>query len=415
MARKGSNAGKLAGKNIVVFSDGTGQEGGAGNNTNVYKLFQMIEDRTPEQIAFYDAGIGTGWRKVSAAVGMGITKNIFECYQFISDNYQWGDRIFLFGFSRGASTVRSLSGFIARFGILPSSRPDLIEKAWKIYKIKDEGQRERRAVDFLNRNVTTWANIDFLGVWDTVVALGLPIKLLDGVLNRIPWFQHSHHDLRLSPCVHHAYHALSIDEDRKTFRPTIWQTELGGESELGEVYFDPRDGDEGEQTAKDRKQTVKQVWFCGVHTDVGGGYRETGVSDISLVWMLERARDASVLEHPLRVFPYHSVTVEQNIEDAIHSERQTTWDQLIYPEGLRQWDASKGGKLILHASVLERKRGKAGGDNLAYKASVFDTASGRDLIEAGEYEVEPWDEKLPLYGIPIEIGYRSNRTPGFEA
>ena len=120
-------------KNIIVFSDGTGQEGGKGNNTNVYKLFNMIEDRTENQVSFYDRGLGTGWRKITGNVGgMGISKNIRECYEFIFENYQAGDNIYLFGFSRGATTVRSLSAFIHLFGILPKSRPELIKDLMKL-------------------------------------------------------------------------------------------------------------------------------------------------------------------------------------------------------------------------------------------------------------------------------------------
>jgi len=127
-------------KNIIIFSDGTGQEGGRGNNTNVYKLFNMIEDRTENQIIFYDRGLGTGWRKFTGNVfGMGISKNILECYEFLFKNFYSGDHIFLFGFSRGATTVRSLSGFIHMFGILPTSRPELIKRAYKIYKKKKKG------------------------------------------------------------------------------------------------------------------------------------------------------------------------------------------------------------------------------------------------------------------------------------
>ena len=116
-------------KNIVIFSDGTGQEGGEGHNTNIYKIFNMLEDRTSRQVTFYDRGLGTGWRKISGnAFGAGISKNIKECYQFIFENYESGknnepnDQIYLFGFSRGAATVRSLSGFIHEFGILPKTR-----------------------------------------------------------------------------------------------------------------------------------------------------------------------------------------------------------------------------------------------------------------------------------------------------
>ena len=97
-------------KNIVVFSDGTGQEGGKKNNTNVYKLFNMIEDRTQRQIAFYDRGLGTGFRKLTGNMsGAGISKNICECYKFIFDNYEAEDRIFLFGFSSPITPFRIIS------------------------------------------------------------------------------------------------------------------------------------------------------------------------------------------------------------------------------------------------------------------------------------------------------------------
>jgi len=119
-------------KNIVVFSDGTGQEGGEGADTNIYKLFKMVENRTKSQITFYDRGLGTGFRKIGGSVfGAGISHNIKECYRFIFDNYEAGDSIYLFGFSRGSTTVRSLSSFIHLFGILPKSRPELIDKAYK--------------------------------------------------------------------------------------------------------------------------------------------------------------------------------------------------------------------------------------------------------------------------------------------
>ena len=140
-------------KNIVVLSDGTGQEGGKGNNTNVYKLFNMVEDRTENQITFYDRGLGTGWRRFTGNVaGMGISQNIFECYKFIFDNYMAGDDIFLFGFSRGATTVRSLSAFIHLFGILPKARPELIKQAYRIYRISDSVKRKQHADDFVSRH-----------------------------------------------------------------------------------------------------------------------------------------------------------------------------------------------------------------------------------------------------------------------
>jgi len=129
-------------KNIVVLSDGTGQEGGVGYNTNIYKIFNIIEDRTPRQIVFYDPGLGTaGAELLKQVTGYGISKNIQDCYKFIFEHYESGDQIYLIGFSRGAATVRSLSNFIHYFGILPKSRPELIKQAYDIYKIEDEKKR----------------------------------------------------------------------------------------------------------------------------------------------------------------------------------------------------------------------------------------------------------------------------------
>lgn len=384
------------GKNIVVLSDGTGQEGGEGNNSNVYKMFQMIEDRTNAQIAFYDPGLGTGWRKFSGnAMGAGISQNVLDCYGFISDNYKWGDRIFLFGFSRGATTVRSLSGFIARFGILPHSRPELARKAWKIYTISDDDRRNAKAKSFISRNTTTWCNIDFVGVWDTVSALGVPYPGVNAILDRIPGLRHSFHDLKLSASVRHAYHAMSIDENRRDFAVTPWHTEHNGESLLREVYVDPRDGDSGEQT--DRTQTVDQVWFSGVHTDVGGGYAESGLSDISLAWMIDRAVDADVLDQPLRLFPYSSVVLDQKVDDRMHDERGTWLKERLFREGGRSWDRSKCGKPVVHASVLERETGI---DDRPYRPWILEEF-GPD-----EYEIAAWDNKGSFYNIPIEVDYR---------
>src|SRR3972149_792279 len=113
-------------KNIVVLSDGTGQDGGRGHDSNVYKLYRMLEDRTENQIVYYDQGLGTDWRRVSGnAFGVGFSQNIVELYRFIFENYNAGDKIFLFGFSRGAATVRSLASFIHYFGILSKSRATL--------------------------------------------------------------------------------------------------------------------------------------------------------------------------------------------------------------------------------------------------------------------------------------------------
>ena len=336
-------------KNIVIFSDGTGQEGGKGHNTNIYKLFNMIEDRTPRQIAFYDPGLGTGIHRLTGNVGgFGISRNIQQCYRFLFEHYEAGDKIFLFGFSRGAATVRSLSGFLHYFGILPKSRPELIAKAYGIYMIKDEGKRKAKAAAFLKDHHNMWTKVEFIGCYDTVAALGLPIKGLSVLLDGIPGFRHRFHNFRLSETIKHAYHALAVDDERKTFHPVLWEKQT-------EAW-----------------QTVKQVWFSGMHTDVGGGYKEQDLSDIPLVWLTRQA-----IGHGLLIYPKHMIDPHEDAQGVMHDSRGT-WLTSLYRRERRRWDASTHGKPVVHASVLERHENAPG----AYHPWILKM----------DHDVEPWEQ-----------------------
>lgn len=336
-------------KNIVVFSDGTGQEGGKGANTNIYKLFNIIEDRTQQQISFYDAGLGTGWRKISGNVsGAGISKNIIECYTFIFENFEAGDQIYLFGFSRGAATVRSLSSFIHYFGIIPKSRPELIKQAYKIYEISDDNERKKKASEFVARHHTMWTRIRFLGCYDTVAALGLPIKPLSVLINKIPGMQHKFHNFRLNESVENAYQALAIDDERETFHPVLWDADT--------LDY----------------QTIKQVWFCGMHTDVGGGYDEQDLSDVSFVWMKNMA-----VNHGLRIYPKNTLAVNGNVNGYMHNSRGEGWTKL-YRKKQRSWDTLRPDKPVVHESVLQRINNTENKAEPAYKPWILEL----------EYEVE---------------------------
>ena len=343
-------AGRM-GKNIIVFSDGTGQEGGKGNNSNVYKLFNIILDRSPKQIAFYDRGLGTAWWKnVAKATGWGISQNIRDCYQFIFDNFESGDEIFLFGFSRGATTVRSLSSFIHYFGILPKARPELIKQAYKIYRIGDREIRKAKAEAFIARNHTMWCKIRFLGVWDTVAALGVPVRGLDAIIDRVPFFKHSFHDLQLSESVVHARHALAIDDERLSFHPTLWDAEIG------------------------KDQTMKQVWFCGMHTDVGGGYKEPELSEIALDWMRREA-----MEHGLEI--YNERKLAGDADGKMHDSRGN-WRSRLYRHAVRSWPTKTHGKPRIHAGALDRKLNRHNKADPAYMPWILDGSS--------DYDIEPW-------------------------
>jgi uncharacterized protein (DUF2235 family) len=338
-------------KNIVIFSDGTGQEGGKGHDTNIYKMFNMVEDRTTKQIAFYDRGLGTGWRKISGLIGgFGISKNIRECYEFIFNNFQAGDQIFLFGFSRGAATVRSLSSFIHYFGVLPKSRPELIKKAYSIYKENNEEKRKRRAEEFIEKHHTMWTRIKVLGCYDTVAALGLPYKTASAILDGIPGFRHKFHNFQLSETVENAFHALAIDDERKTFHPVLWESEC--------LAY----------------QKIQQVWFAGMHTDVGGGYEEQTLSNIPLVWMIQKA-----IELGLRIYPGHDVKINEDQDGFMHDSRRSLIGKL-YRRKQRFWPESRTDKPVVHQSALERKKNQKNENNPKYAPWITQL----------EYDVEPW-------------------------
>ncbi|MBC8335077.1 MAG: DUF2235 domain-containing protein [Anaerolineales bacterium] len=411
-------------KNIVILSDGTGQEGGRGHDTNVYKLFRMLEDRTDQQVVFYDEGLGTDWRKISGNIaGAGMRKNILQCYQFIYENYNAGDKIFLFGFSRGAATVRSLANFIDYFGILPKSRPELIKKAYALYRIGreekiiekvEEAPENQNLMDFATQGIQNlrdlgdifmrgrslntkaekfihqhpnqWASIEFLGVWDTVPALGLPGAVIDTFVNIIPGWRHRYHDFTLHSSVRNAYHALSIDDDRKWFHPTIWD------------WYDKK------------YQKVEQVWFSGSHTDVGGGFDESGLSDISLEWMVQKA-----VSHGIRLFlrssKYWNFCVAPDPTDQIHLPREGGGK--IYPGKQRYWP--KGvektfGIPKVHESVFERvKRVEGYQPWILQKFSKTQKESSNKIFEyEGEkasirdYDESSWQEQFEIEGDEIK-------------
>ncbi len=322
-------------RNIGIFSDGTGQAGGANpiNWTNVYRLFMATREADPAgQICFYDPGLGSNpdegeirgpFRRfkdlLAQATGYGITDNIIDCYAALLCAYRPGDRIFLFGFSRGAYTVRSLGGVLALCGVpggfAEVTRWDGFSEAIKaeevralatsavkdVYMIEDAAARAGAATAFRQRHDTQPAPPFFVGVWDTVRALGFPgIGSLPG--------RHKFHDAILNRQVAHGRHVLAIDENRQVFAPELW---------------DEREAPPGQ---------IRQVWFAGVHTDIGGGYGlQMGLSDLSLGWMIAEAR---AIAHPLIVEPRLIAELRPDALGRQHDERKTSW--LPWSEGTRE-------------------------------------------------------------------------------
>lgn len=273
-------------KNIAVFCDGTWNRADQTTNgrpcpTNVLRLFEStrLEDKKQNpQLVHYIAGIGTrrSERITGGGFGFGISDNIKNGYQFIVSNYDKGDRIFLFGFSRGAYTARSIAGLIHNVGILNRNELHRANEAYRNYKDRSAEWHPDSAAsqDFRRQYTHRDEKIAFLGVWDTVGALGAPYgRVVGWVLGQL--FKFGFHDVKLSSTVESAYHALAIDEKRWPFRPTLWELS---------------DSHKAKNTAASPQEPYyEEKWFHGVHSNVGGGYPDTGLSDISLEWMAERA------------------------------------------------------------------------------------------------------------------------------
>lgn len=269
-------------KRLVICCDGTWNRPDSAHVTNIEKIARTVDTdvtRTghEHQLVLYLSGVGVGYgvdRVLGGAFGLGLFTNVLAGYRFLASNYEAGDEIFIFGFSRGAYTARSLGGMIGKVGLL--TRRALVQEklpeAVLRYKGLDgaAGKLGQSMAEFKRDFCHEDTRVTFLGVFDTVGALGVP-----GALRR----RHQFHDVTLSSLVDCARQALAIDETRMKFEPCLWDTVAGGEVD------DPR---------------VRQVWFEGAHTDVGGGYAETGLSDTALLWMVaEAAKQGLVFDEEL--------------------------------------------------------------------------------------------------------------------
>lgn len=264
-------------KRIITCSDGTWNkpntiENGKPVQTNVQKIFDKMLLRAPNnvlQIRYYDEGIGAQGnsfqRIINGATGKGIDDNIIDAYKFIVWNYEPGDEIYLFGFSRGAYTARSLAGLMRKCGIIRKNDLNLINEAYKLYRQKEHAPADEVATTFRAKNSHEVTRIKFIGVWDTVGSLGIPIKSFQWINRK----KYSFYDTTLSSIVNYAYHAVAVDEMRGNFEPTLWTP--------------------SSSKSKDFEQVLEQRWFAGVHSNVGGGYSNEGLSNIALKWIMEKA------------------------------------------------------------------------------------------------------------------------------
>ncbi|MGK7931925.1 MAG: DUF2235 domain-containing protein [Microcystaceae cyanobacterium] len=354
-------------RRLIVCCDGTWQDLGQSYPTNVVKIAQAIkpvDENHIHQIVYYDEGIGAkqintketnlgdslmqrigGFldkciQIAGGAFGLGIDHKILDAYRFLCVNYEPGDDIYLFGFSRGAYTVRSLAGLIYNSGLLKRENIREIPKAYKIYRDRrDENKKpigtEAKAFreDYAHGNPENYhVPIKALCCWDTVASLGIPdlIPFLnwDKRINE----KYSFHDCRVNPSIENAFHGVAIDETRKVFDVTLMEP------------------------AND-KQKVNQVWFPGNHGSVGGGCEERGLSDGALEWMiqqvtatsLELALDRNCVTHPVK----NSSEVVQGVSPNPIAPFDDTSQSLFNICGTHRREI-KGGFDDLHESVIQR-------------------------------------------------------------
>lgn len=316
-------------KRIVVCADGTWNRPEKDIEkdfpTNVLRLARAVKpvgvDQTPQQV-FYDWGVGSYYDSVvGGATGRGLHKNIMDDYRYIVQNYSPGDEIFLFGFSRGAYTVRSLCGLINNCGIL--KRPDAphIQMAFEHYKKPSAAYapKGQKSIDFRKKYSHPSRAVTFVGVWDTVGAMGIPISFL-GLFDDKDEF----YDTKIGRNVGTARHALAIDEFRSDFEPTIWLPKKGLD--------------------------LKQVWFPGAHSNVGGSYKADDdgslLSDIALDWMIREAASSG-----LTVEAHLKQSLKKRSTATLHKSRRSFYR--IRKKYFRLIDHGKGDVLI-HESVKKR-------------------------------------------------------------
>ena len=288
-------------RRLAVCLDGTWNT--MESMTNVSRIFKAIADGLSgcsDQAKYYEEGVGTKWgEKIrGGVVGLGLDENIIRSYCWLVNNYKTegatasdvndssgekfsvGDEVFIFGFSRGAFTARSLAGLINRVGILNRARlakehadeaDALVKQAWSLYRTKYEGDPDQEVRDqdpwkSFRLQYCHTAKIKFVGVWDTVGALGVP--LLRGAIPFIPAPRGGveFHDTSLGRVVENAFHAMAIDEHRNDYQVTLWSRK----HPVG-------------------TQQIEQRWFAGAHANVGGGYDDDLLPDIPLLWMAKNA------------------------------------------------------------------------------------------------------------------------------
>jgi uncharacterized protein (DUF2235 family) len=374
-------------RKLVVCCDGTWNT--PRNETNVFRTYRFLRERLgspaevtqkdgvrtcggragdgSEVLLFYDQGVGTDWfsRLVGGAGGVGLSDNVRDAYHFLGHNYVPGSEIYVFGFSRGAYTARSLCGFLKAAGLLerPSVKdvwraymdlyataPRIVARpgGWNLDRVRGwlaekagdaVGKLGGEAMDSLPRHAGV--KVRFIGVYDTVGALGVPLAKATIVNEPIVGF----HDTTLGDTVEHAVQALAVDERRGPYVPTLWTQAADAAALAG--------------------QSVLQVWFPGVHSDIGGGYGDKGIGNLTWDFMMRQAARHGLVIDPAQPTP----PLELTPLPAQHESFDDTWRTLstklkLVPEGVRVVGLevagpdgeplTAAGEVRLHPSLVSR-------------------------------------------------------------
>jgi len=356
-------------RNLIVLSDGTGNSAATPFKTNVWRLYQALQLTDGSQVAVFGDGVGTSsvkfLRVLGLALGIGVKRNVLNLYKFLCRNYNSGDRIWAFGFSRGAFTIRVLVGLIHHEGLVsftseaelnrnalaayrayrkrafPTVIPwvvagrwarDMLISVWNAITGARSYEKVREERDALKRNLV---EVHFLGVWDTVVAYGLPVDELTQAVDKWVWPMKFRDD-SLLPNVQHARQALSLDDERRTFHPIPW-------NETAE-----KDLVKNKQVAAGR---LRQVWFAGMHADVGGGYPDDGLSYVPLCWMIKEAAEEGLRFEPSVLVVYHALAAPTGRMYDSRSGFGVLWR---YQPRDAQVLLREGNTPLVHGSVITR-------------------------------------------------------------
>lgn len=373
-------------RNLIVCCDGTWNTRDQKRHdvpvpTNVVRIYNAVAEADANgnaQLRYYHPGVGAGGslleRLAGGAFGAGLSRNIMSAYKWLCSSYIPGDRIFMFGFSRGAFTVRSLAGMVGMLGLLDLS--DLSEEdAWgRVKKAYEKGYRKKQdrskwAKDWVFHRDAQGNDaviVDFLGVWDTVGALGIPDSL--ALLNIFdPSKKYSFHDLKLGSHVLTARHAVAIDEMRASFTPTLWEN-------------------------VSEHADAREVWFPGVHSNVGGGYVDTGLSDIALEWMMNEAEGAG-----LGLKQGMAEQLSPDSKGILYDSCKGIYKHMpTCPRSIPAIISKNSGESV-HPSALERQAAPPI-SQAPYRRTIL--LSPEESMEVDVFAVEPWNDT----GLYMEAG-----------